>query len=122
MAIRIGRRRFLAVVGAAAAWPVAARAQQPAMPVVGYLSSISTDPYGVAAFIRGLLEQGFVEGRNVKIEYRSAEGQYDRLPALAADLVSLPANVIAAVSSSPAALEHARRAQKHFSEIARHEN
>jgi ABC-type uncharacterized transport system substrate-binding protein len=98
------RREFITLLAGAAAWPLAARAQSAAVPVIGYLSSISTDPYGVAAFNHGLLEQGFFEGRNVRIDYRSAEGQYDRLPALAADLVSLPVSVIAAVSSSPAAL------------------
>jgi len=72
--------------------------------VIGFLSSISEEPYIVAAFRRGLAEQGFLEGRNVKIEYRYAHGDYDRLPALATELVSMPVAVIVALPSSPAAL------------------
>ena len=74
------------------------------MPVIGFLSSIPEEPYILAAFHRGLLEQGYVEGRNVAIDYRYADGRYERLPALAAELVSQGVNVIAAVGSSPAAL------------------
>jgi putative ABC transport system substrate-binding protein len=98
------RREFITLLGGAAAWPIVARAQQPAMPVIGFLSSVSEEPYIIAAIRRGLSEQGYVEGRNLRIEYRYAHGQYDRLPALASELVSLPVAVIVALPSSPAAL------------------
>jgi hypothetical protein len=90
MASHIGRRKFLASLGGGAmAWPLAARAQQPAMPVVGFLSNRSSDTDGqfLVSLRQGLGEGGFVEGRNVAVEYRYAQGQPDRLPSLAADLV-----------------------------------
>ena len=100
----IRRREFIAGLGSAAAWPVVARAQQAALPVIGWLSSQSADDdhkYNIVAFLQGLMEAGFVEGQNVAVEYRYAE-KFDRLPALAADLVRRRVAVIVAVSFDPA--------------------
>ncbi len=101
------RREFIGLIGGAAAgWPFASGAQQREMPVIGYLASQSADQFAtrVRAFLLGLSDAGYVEGQNVTIIYRWAEGRYDRLSALAAELVDRPVNVLVAPGGSPAAL------------------
>jgi putative tryptophan/tyrosine transport system substrate-binding protein len=102
------RREFIAGLGGAAVWPLlrprVARAQQATMPVIGYLAAAASSPVSLAAFHRGLAERGYVEGRNIRIVYRAAEGKYDRLPALAAELVRQKVAVLVATGSTPTAL------------------
>ena len=91
------RRQFIAGLASAVAWPSAARAQRPAMPVIGYLSPTTAGSPYIAGFRKGLSEVGFIEGRNIAIEYRFGNNAPDRLPELAADLVRRRVNVIAAI-------------------------
>src|SRR6516165_7632232 len=100
------RREFIALVSAATVWPLTVRAQQQPRPVVGFLNAASPGPLRqqVAAFLEGLKEAGYVEGQNLAVEYRWARGQYDRLPALVADLVRQQVSVIVAGGGASAAL------------------
>ncbi len=106
MALRIGRRSFIAALGGAAiTWPFIARAQQSALPEIGFMSARSPEDsvYVLASFHKGLEEGGYVDGRNVKIEYRWARGDYDRLPAFAAEFVSRKVKVLVATGGDASA-------------------
>src|SRR5262245_63687495 len=96
------RRKFFSFVGGAVAWPLAAQAQQSVMALVGLLSSAQLDDRQIGAIRQGLKDAGYIEGFNVAIKYRSADSRFDRLPALAADLVSDPVDAIVALSPPPA--------------------
>ena len=99
------RRDFIGILGGAFTWPIAARSQQAALPAIGFVNSASRQTYqrALSACIKGLAEAGYVEGHNVTIEYRWADGQYDKLPSLIADLAQRKVSVIAA-TSTPAAI------------------
>src|SRR5271165_4560443 len=99
------RRDFITLLGGTTAWPLTARAQQKTMPVVGILAAPAPEPLHdqIAAFRQGMNESGYIEGENVTVEYRWAEGQYDRLPAMANDLIARGAAVIVALAPAAAA-------------------
>src|SRR5262245_34796085 len=103
MPVTVGRRELIAGLGSTVAWPLAARAQQPAMPVIGFMSARSPEDSAhlVAAFRNGLAEGGYVEGQNVIIEFRWARGQYDLLPAMAAELVNRRVAVLTTAGGEP---------------------
>src|SRR5262245_66501624 len=110
----INRRQFIALAGATAAWPLAARAQQPAMPAIGFLNGASPDGYAerLRGFREGLKDEGFVEGENVSVEYRWAENQINRLPAMATELARRQVAVIVATGGNlaPTAAQEIGRA------------
>ena len=106
----IGRRTFIAGLGSVATWPLATRAQQATVPVIGVLNAISSAGRAreLAAFRRGLNESGYVEGQNVAIQYRSADGRYEQLPVLAADLVGRRVTLISALGAPAAVAARSR--------------